>query len=157
MNDGNYELIIRFYYYICPSPRMHISFPIVKICLDFDMTLTRYWVNGKRNISAHAVITKSPRLPQSFIQKSSDLFDHYYPIEISRELTVAEKIPHMIDWWNAAHQQIVDSRLTMSDISGMVQDANIVFRDGVDLILRDCHNRNIPFLIFSAGLAGKFF
>ncbi|KAI9207177.1 pyrimidine 5'-nucleotidase [Polychytrium aggregatum] len=119
---------------------------------DFDMTLTCYWVNGQRNKSSHSIISRSPLIPESFRKRSEMLYNKYYPIEMSPTVPMAEKVPAMIEWWTAAHEDVVQLKLARADIAVMVKDAEIPLRRRTDELLMLCKTLEIPFLIFSAGI-----
>lgn len=49
---------------------------------DFDFTMTKFWVNGRRGDSCHAVIDQSGLLAESFHERTNELRHHYYPLEV---------------------------------------------------------------------------
>lgn len=51
---------------------------------DFDFTMTKFWVNGRRGDSCHAVIDQSGLLGESFHDRTKELRNHYYPLEVKR-------------------------------------------------------------------------
>ena len=76
----------------------------------------------------------------------------YYPIEIDTTKTHEEKIPYMIKWWTEAHDLIVAQRLKRIDLQHMAEEAQLQLRPGVENVLKDCRDTNVPFLVFSAGI-----
>src|SRR6478736_3739869 len=58
---------------------------------DFDMTLTKYWYNGKRSLSSHGVLEESSVFDQDVKNQMRQLYLKYYPIEISHVLSLEEK------------------------------------------------------------------
>ncbi len=57
---------------------------------DFDFTMTKFWVNGRRGDSCHAVIDQSGLLAESFHERTAELRNHYYPLEVrARQLRAA--------------------------------------------------------------------
>lgn len=44
--------------------------------------MTKFWVNGRRGDSCHAVIDESGLLAESFHERTSELRNHYYPLEV---------------------------------------------------------------------------
>ncbi|KAI8844758.1 pyrimidine 5'-nucleotidase [Chytridium lagenaria] len=122
------------------------------IISDFDMTMTRYWMNGSRSPSSHAILTRSPSISAEFKQRSDVLYKTYYPIEISPTVTKEEKFKAMEDWWVKAHELIVDLKLAKSDFAKMIQQTPVAFRPGLHEVIQRTAKDNIPFLVFSAGL-----
>ncbi|KAJ1552683.1 hypothetical protein HK096_010816 [Nowakowskiella sp. JEL0078] len=116
---------------------------------DFDMTITKYWVNGERNISTHSVLTKNIRLPEYVC----NLFMKYYPIEISNSISIEEKTVAMVEWWEQAHKKLIDLNITEKDIAEIVAETPISFRDETSRLIRICCEGKIPLLVFSAGIS----
>jgi hypothetical protein len=54
------------------------------IVADFDMTLTKYWKDGQRSTSSHGVVEKSNQMSVEAKAELRNLFEKYYPIEISQ-------------------------------------------------------------------------
>eukprot|EP00842_Homolaphlyctis_polyrhiza_P004630 jgi/Hompol1/5168/HPOL_004219-RA len=51
------------------------------IVTDFDMTLTQYWVDGKRNRSTHGLLEGSSRMTPEWRAEILALYKKFYPIE----------------------------------------------------------------------------
>lgn len=75
------------------------------------------------------------------------------PIEISQELSEAEKLPHMVAWWNSTHELITKMQLSRQDVRDMVKEHPIRFRGGVHQMVELCEQHRLPVLVFSAGVA----
>ncbi|KAJ8327649.1 hypothetical protein O5D80_003995 [Batrachochytrium dendrobatidis] len=123
------------------------------VITDFDMTLTRYWTNGVRSRSSHGVLEHASNVDDKYKTALTDLYKKYYPIEISHTIPFEEKVEAMKTWWTTAHSIIVGMGLTRQDIKDMVQSSPVAFRPKLKEFVDLCHARNIPVLIFSAGLA----
>ncbi|CAH1788977.1 unnamed protein product [Owenia fusiformis] len=124
----------------------------LQVIADFDMTLSRFSINGKRCPTCHSVLDDSSELPESYKTTAHGLRAKYYPIEISTEKTTEEKIPYMVDWWTQAHDLLVTCNLTKSKLRDIVRDSEIVLRDGCNWFLDELHKHKLPLLIFSAGV-----
>jgi len=59
----------------------------------------------------------------------------------------------MEEWWEKTHGLLIEGGLTYEDIKKSVFDAAIAFRDGVVELFEYLEERDIPVLVFSAGLA----
>lgn len=70
----------------------------LQVISDFDMTLTKFRVNGERGMSSHGIIEHSHMLDEQYHIQTNQLFQKYYPIEVDSVLTPAEKIPLMEEW-----------------------------------------------------------
>ncbi|KAJ3327443.1 hypothetical protein HDU76_011795 [Blyttiomyces sp. JEL0837] len=122
------------------------------IISDFDMTMTKYWLNGSRSPSTHSILTRSTRIPVEFKTKSDEYYKKYYPIEVSHTHTYEEKYKAMEEWWILAHELIVGLKLKRSLLELMIADTPVVFREGLKDIIELCKDASVPFLVFSAGL-----
>ncbi|ORX60083.1 cytosolic 5'-nucleotidase 3-like protein [Piromyces finnis] len=124
----------------------------VHIVSDFDMTITKYWHNGRKSPSSHDIITKSSTVSDEYHKKCEALKAKYYPIEISPDLTDDEKYPYIVDWYKNANQAILDEKIHKDDITTMCRENSVVFRPGIKDVFQTCRDKEIPFLVFSAGV-----
>ncbi|KAI9315417.1 HAD-like domain-containing protein [Obelidium mucronatum] len=124
---------------------------------DFDMTMTRFWHNGTRSPSTHAVLTRSHRVSDEFRTETDALYKKFYPMEISTTLSFEEKYKAMEEWWSTAHERIVALKLSRHDLKDIVAttQAPVVFRDGIHEVVKVCEGFGMPFLVFSAGIYGS--
>eukprot|EP01137_Pigoraptor_chileana_P020084 Opistho-2@81989 len=120
---------------------------------DFDMTLTKFMVDGKRGMSTHGVIEKSSNvLPEEYGVLAKALFEKYYPIEVNPKLSPEEKADMMEEWWNEAHKLLIRYGLKWSDIPRAVTAASVGFREGCTEFFDTLHDLDVSLLIFSAGI-----
>uniref|UniRef100_A0A453LQ71 5'-nucleotidase n=3 Tax=Aegilops tauschii subsp. strangulata TaxID=200361 RepID=A0A453LQ71_AEGTS len=122
----------------------------LQVIADFDGTLTRYWYDGSRGQSSHGLLRQGN---EEFDSKREALFEHYHPIEINPDIPVLEKAKLMEEWWGKTHGLLIEGGLTQEAIKKSVADAAIAFRDGVVELFEFLEARDIPVLVFSAGLA----
>lgn len=69
-----------------------------------------------------------PKLNEEYRQKAHALRSKYYPIEIDPKMTMEEKLPHMIEWWNTSHELLNELNLDRNDISAIVRGSNLKLR-----------------------------
>ncbi|MCO5550510.1 hypothetical protein L7F22_003997 [Adiantum nelumboides] len=122
----------------------------LQVIADFDMTLTKHLVDGKRGQSSHSLLNQGN---PEYDMKRQLLFDHYYPLEVSPTIPVSEKTKLMEEWWEKTHSLLVEGGLSRQAIIASVARAAIEFRDGVDFLLQYLQDSSVPVLIFSAGLS----
>jgi cytosolic 5'-nucleotidase 3 len=70
-------------------------------------------------------------------------------------LTVEEKTPYMLEWWNKANKLIIDQKLIRDDVRQMIEDTPSNLRGGIVELITQCKEKNVPMLIFSAGVGSK--
>jgi len=124
----------------------------LQVITDFDYTLTKSHLNGTRCTTCHGVIENYSRLPPLFREKQKQMFQKFYPIEIDPHLTVEEKLPHMMEWYNEGHELMLQCNLVRKDFTLMVQENPTEFREGTSALLNELNEKNVPVLVFSAGV-----
>ncbi|KAK7278580.1 hypothetical protein RJT34_23612 [Clitoria ternatea] len=122
----------------------------LQVIADFDATLTKFWVNGARGHSSHGLLQQGN---PDFDAKRQALYDYYHPLEFSPDIEIEEKTKLMLEWWGKTHALLVEGGLTYESIKQSVANGNIAFREGVSELFEFLEERDIPVLIFSAGLA----
>ncbi|CAK7325174.1 unnamed protein product [Dovyalis caffra] len=122
----------------------------LQVIADFDGTLTKYFVNGCRGQSSHGILRQGNA---EYDDKRQALYEHYHPLEFSPTIPVEEKTKLMEEWWGKTHNLLIEGGLTYDAIRESVAGSAIAFRDGVVEFFEFLEERDIPVLIFSAGLA----
>jgi HAD superfamily hydrolase (TIGR01544 family) len=124
---------------------------------DFDMTVTKNYVlrDGKlqRNVSAHGMFIHYSKVPAKFRDDTIRAMETYMPIEFDMKMTEQEKIPYMIKWWTESHELIKSLGFTIDDLKDMIREMPVEFRKSSNELFDICKEREIPMLIFSAGIA----
>ncbi|KAF3505722.1 hypothetical protein F2Q69_00001881 [Brassica cretica] len=122
-----------------------------QVIADFDGTLTRYRVNGVRGQSIiHGILQQGNA---DYDAKREALYEHYHPLEFSPLIPLEEKTKLMEEWWSKTHDLLIEGGLTFDAIKDSVANSSIAFRDGVAELFEFLEEKEIPVLIFSAGLA----
>ncbi|KAL0844531.1 hypothetical protein Bca101_017777 [Brassica carinata] len=121
-----------------------------QVIADFDGTLTRYRVNGIRGQSSHGILQQGNA---DYDAKREALYEHYHPLEFSPVIPLEEKTKLMEEWWSKTHNLLIEGGLTHNAIKESVANSSIAFRDGVVELFEFLEEKEIPVLIFSAGLA----
>ncbi|XP_013397691.1 cytosolic 5'-nucleotidase 3 [Lingula anatina] len=124
----------------------------LQIVADFDFTLSKFTEKGNRCSSTHNILDSSPVLPVQYREQAVALRDFYFAIEINHEMTLAQKVPYMVEWWTKAHNLLVQCNLRKGMIPEMIQASNAKLRDGCTWMFNQLHKHQVPLLIFSAGL-----
>jgi len=122
------------------------------VVADFDRTLTSAFLEGMKYKSTYAYIRDGKYLGDEYNKKDLELFDEYHPHYLSNELLLEEKKKKMEKWWEKHLKLIVKYNLNREVIKDIVKDKNVNGREGFKRFLDFLHEKNIPLLIFSAGL-----
>ncbi|CAN1258357.1 Cytosolic 5'-nucleotidase 3A, partial [Linum perenne] len=122
----------------------------LQVIADFDATLTKYLVNGRRGESSHGLLRQEN---PEYDARRQALYDYYHPLEFSPTIPIDEKTKLMEDWWGQSHNLLIEGGLTYDSIKKSVAASEIAFREGVADLFEYLEERDIPVLIFSAGLA----
>jgi HAD superfamily hydrolase (TIGR01544 family) len=119
---------------------------------DFDRTLTPGYIDGRKPTTSFAQIREGKYLPEEYFKKANALFEHYYPIETSNTLSVAEKRPHMKAWWKKHLDLMVEYGLKKEHILDIIAKKKVKLREGARELFSALFQNKVPFLIFSAGI-----
>ncbi|KAM7463771.1 hypothetical protein LguiA_031892 [Lonicera macranthoides] len=122
----------------------------LQVIADFDATLTRYWIDGRRGQSSHGLLQQAN---PEYNVKRQKLFEYYHPLEFNPTIPRNEKTKLMEEWWEKTHGLLIEGGLTYDAIKNSVASAMIAFREGVVELFEFLEERDVPILIFSAGLA----
>jgi len=119
----------------------------LQIVSDFDKTLTK-----AIGATTYGLLEQSGLLSKEYHEKVRVLYNKYYPIEIDTKITIAEKIPHMVVWYNLANQLLVDEKINISLFDEMIKRSNIQLREYTTEFFQSTEISDVPVLIFSAGI-----
>jgi len=118
----------------------------LQLLLDFDRTLTTF---GSE--SAYGVLEENQPEPTRLAARA--LFDKYYHIETDKAMTVEDKTPFMIEWYERAHQLFIAAGVRREALHAACAKAQLHLRPEVPELLRVAEAAGIPVLVFSAGIA----
>jgi 5'-nucleotidase len=119
---------------------------------DFDRTLTKCFLNGKKIPSAIALIREGGYLTKDYPKKAFALFDKYHPIEIDDSLDYDFKFKKMQEWWKSHEKLLIKSGMHQKVIDDIIEKYPKIFRDGAFDFLDFLSSHNIPLLILSSGI-----
>jgi 5'-nucleotidase len=67
-------------------------------------------------------------------------------------LTIEQKIPYIVEWWEQAHELLYNQHINENDIDAMVAETPVDIREGFKELVDKCKEKDVPFLVFSAGV-----
>ncbi|XP_032090611.1 cytosolic 5'-nucleotidase 3A isoform X4 [Thamnophis elegans] len=124
----------------------------LQIITDFDMTLSRFTHNGKRCPTCHNIIDNCNLITEECRTKLFHLKEIYYAIEIDPNLTVEEKYPYMVEWYNKSHALLIEQGLQKNKLAEIVRESDVMLKEGYEFFFDKLQEHNIPVFIFSAGI-----
>jgi|AntRauTorckE6833_2_1112554.scaffolds.fasta_scaffold00189_3 5'-nucleotidase len=119
---------------------------------DFDRTITRATKNGEKIPSGIALIRQGGYLSADYPERAFALFDKYHPIEINENLDYEYRYKMMTKWWEEHEKLLIESKMHKGVIDDIIEKNPKLFRDGSDKFFNFLHEKQIPLLIFSAGI-----
>uniref|UniRef100_A0A0K8SWY5 5'-nucleotidase n=1 Tax=Lygus hesperus TaxID=30085 RepID=A0A0K8SWY5_LYGHE len=124
----------------------------LQIITDFDRTLSKYHHNGESTKSSYGVFEAIPILPPAFLEGTSQLYKKFRAIEDDPKMTIADKLPHMEDWWKKSEELYIGMPCSEKLIDQAVTDSNVHLRTGSESAFARLQKERVPVLVFSAGL-----
>lgn len=124
------------------------------VIADFDRTLTKAFVEGRKVPSIISVLRDRDYLTYDYPEKAKALFDKYHPIEIDPNISIEEKKEKMHEWWMAHFDLLIKSGLNKKDLESVVDEGVIQFRNGALEFLDFLYNNKIPLVIMSSSGLG---
>ena len=82
----------------------------IHVISDFDRTLTKAFVNGKKTPSVIAILRNGNYLGEEYTKKANELANKYHPIEIDPNVPDDEKRKAMFDWWSEHFDLLIHSQ-----------------------------------------------
>ncbi|OAD58150.1 Cytosolic 5'-nucleotidase III-like protein, partial [Eufriesea mexicana] len=122
------------------------------VVTDFDLTLTKQHINGKKILTSFGIFSRCKQLPETYKEKSNHLYKKYRPIEIDPNLSIGIKSKAMSDWILAAEEIMKGIPFNPNEIPEVCKNYGPDLRDRTKDLLKMLYLAEIPILVFSAGL-----
>lgn len=122
---------------------------------DFDLTLTKAFVNGEKVNSIVSILRDYNYLTPDYPEKAKELFAKYHPIEIDPDVPLNEKKEKMKEWWILHNKLLIASGLSMKDIESIVDMGKVQFREKAKAFLALLNEKEIPLVILSSSALGE--
>tara|TARA_Y100000310_G_C20597418_1_gene771228 strand:- start:405 stop:1250 length:846 start_codon:yes stop_codon:yes gene_type:complete len=127
----------------------------VHVISDFDKTLTKAFVNGKKVRAIISQLYEGEGLTEDYREKAQALHDKYVPIEIDGNISTEKKTRAMDEWWRTHKKLLIDSGLNINDVKKIVDEGYLEFRDNIGEFLDFLKDKNIPLVVLSATGLGE--
>jgi cytosolic 5'-nucleotidase 3 len=135
-----------------------------QIVSDFDRTLTPQWLKdpcaetGARRTchASHGVIESSPLVSEEYRRITHEFAEYYIPLEHDHSLPTEKRREYVSEWYEKAHDVMVDEKLTITSLETIVKDCwgnfNIHLRENSKALLDLAADHKIPVTVLSAGI-----
>lgn len=124
------------------------------IVADFDKTIT-YGSNGKEKVPSFIGILRHLNiLNEAYSKEAQELYELYYPMEISTTLSREEKVRAMEEWWDKHCTLLVEHGLTKDHIREAIETNVLRMREGAKEMFQWLHDHKVPTIILSANGLG---
>jgi len=127
----------------------------IHIISDFDRTLTKAFVNGKKFPSIISQLYDGNHLTEDYTKKAQELRDKYHPIEINPNIPIEEKKKAMEEWWRTHKKLLIESNLNLTDVQDIVDNGQLEFREGALEFFDLTYKNNLPLVVFSSSGIGE--
>jgi 5'-nucleotidase len=125
------------------------------IISDFDRTLTKAFVNGKKVPSIISELRNKNYISGDYSKKAHELFNKYHPIEINPSIPINEKKKKMREWWEEHFRLLIQSKLNKNHLEMIINSEGIKFREEILEFLDYLNELNIPLIILSSAGLGS--
>lgn len=124
------------------------------VIADFDGTLSKEFVDGKKIPALIAHIRDGSYLTPDYAEKAHALYNKYHPIEIDLSIPLEERKRKMLEWWSSHYKLLIKCGLNKKDVERLISEDKIMLREGIDKFLQILHKNNIPLIILSSSGLG---
>ncbi|KAM3968204.1 7-methylguanosine phosphate-specific 5'-nucleotidase-like [Aphomia sociella] len=123
------------------------------IVADFDYTLTKPFDDkGGKIPTSFDLFTACPSVPDKYKKEHKDLENIYLPIEIDGKISDDEKSESMSQWFEKVYA-LIKSDIEVFPSKELLELADkSYFRSGVEDLVNWCEEKQVPVLVFSAGM-----
>lgn len=128
----------------------------VHVLADFDGTLTKEYIDGKKIPSLISVLRDHPGyLSAEYQAKAHELYAQYSPLEKDTQLGLSDRKDKMLEWWTRHKKLLIDSGLKRQHLEDLSRSDFIQWRDGAVEFLKLMSKAKIPVVIMSASGIGE--
>lgn len=123
----------------------------LQLIVDYDLTLTKYSTNNIRGCSTYQLLQSSV-LKGEHADYITSLYNYYHPIEIDPSIPADTKKELMHEWWGKSNKAILEENFSHSDFSSFINLSTLHFRHGINELVSNLNEKNIPLTIVSGGI-----
>ena len=127
------------------------GFENLHILADFDNTLTKAFIGGKKAPSLVSTVRwENWLLWEECMRKDKELFEYYYPKETDPYLDIEQKKKYMLEWWEKSFDLFIQYGLSKDILEKIGKMDLVTLREGVKHFLGFTNIQKVPIVIISA-------
>lgn len=128
----------------------------VHVLTDFDGTLTRDYVDGKKTPSLISVLRDQPGyLSPEYQERAHLLYNTYSPLENDLGVDLAIRKAKMVEWWSRHEELLIESGLQNEHLEKLASTEFIQWRAGAKDFLMTMDKMGVPLVVLSASGIGE--
>jgi len=123
----------------------------VHVLADFDGTLTKEFVSGKKTPSIISVLRDQPGyLSPEYQAAAHVLYEKYAPLERDAGLDLALRKAKMVEWWSLHEELLIKSGIKREHLEKLSESEQLQWRNGAQDFLAMMRQVGIQVVILSA-------
>lgn len=127
----------------------------LQVISDFDRTITKCFVDGKRVPSIIGLLREKNYLHKDYKKEAKSLFNFYHKIEINPKIPLSFKKEKMLEWYKNHFSILIKFGLTKDLVKKAMKESDFHLRPGGQEFFERLNKKSVPLLIFSAGGLGR--
>jgi len=124
------------------------------VLADFDNTLTKAFVGGKRVPSLISVLRGGDYLSPEYRKKAHALYEKYHAFENDQRLSLNERKEKMQEWWKEHFDLLISCGLRKDDLNRVINESGIELREGAKEFFATLQEKGVPLIIISSSGIG---
>ncbi|KAL4460895.1 hypothetical protein ABPG74_016367 [Tetrahymena malaccensis] len=130
----------------------------VDIVTDFDGTISSFYDDQRRNVSASfGIFRESKYVSADLCKKANSLFEYYHQFETSKQYTFEVKKKMMDEWLAESMKLILQNNIDSEWLQNIINDNVFALRFGFDTFLKYSYSKNLNFIVISGGIQDVIF
>lgn len=126
------------------------------IVTDFDFTLTKHNLeNEETTLSSFELFERCPSVPANYKAKTLQFRRFYKVMEMEPSISKKDKFEYMREWWSKTSEITRGFPFYEKELLNVAKNHISCFKDNIDETFKALFYKNIPCLIFSAGLGNS--
>ena len=119
----------------------------IYVFMDYDKTIT-----SSKSEDSWATTANKKAMGKAISNDLNKFYEKYGPIELDYTIDIQEKEKYMLEWYEKSMNLYYTYHLTKEKLKECIYNSHLELREGVKDFLNKLYNRNIPVIIFSAGI-----